>query len=132
MKLFQSWSSLICGIVWKRSKDKEAACPQLYIGFWWDSRLLTRTLDEKKLVKYLNALLVAASARSLTLKERQSLAGWMQRAIMTFPPGAACLLVNCYQMMAGLLWPWQQRRTTRGERQDYRFVHDLLELNLAD
>ena len=131
MKLFQSWSSLICGIVWKRSKDKEAACPQLYIGFWWDSRLLTRTLDEKKLVKYLNALLVAASARSLTLKERQSLAGWMQRAIMTFPPGAACLLVNCYQMMAGLLWPWQQRRTTRGERQDYRFVHDLLELNLG-
>ena len=126
MESFQDWSTRICGVPWKRPKDRLAATPQYYIGFWWDSVNLTRCLSEEKLSKYLCEIAEAASARSLTLRERQSLAGKMQRAIMTLPPGAACLLVNCYRMMSGLLLPWHARRTTQAEREDYQFVHDCL------
>ena len=39
---------------------------------------------------------------------------------------AACFLVNCFIMMSNLVFGPQKRRTTRAERQDYLFVHDLL------
>ena len=131
MRGFQEWSVRVTGVTWKVLKDKEAAVPQYYVGFWWDSRVFSRTLDEQKLLSYLNVLASAGVSRCLNLQERQSLAGKMQRAIMTFPPGAACLLVNCYRLMAGLTLSWHKRRTTRSERADYRFVHDLLRLNLG-
>ena len=125
MENFQDWSTTVCGVPWKRQKDRRAAVPQYYIGFWWNSITLTRCLSEEKLCKYLHVIAEAASARSLSLQARQSLAGKIQRAIMTMPPGAACLLVNCYRMMSGLSLPWHARRTSRAERADYTFVHDV-------
>lgn len=129
MAEFQSFTSDSFGLGWKVAKELRAAQLQLYVGFWWDSRSLTRTLPELKLAGYLTSLLEAAECASLTLRDRQSLAGKMQRGIMTLPPGAACLLVNCYVLMSGLTLPWHRRRTTRAERLDYRFVHDLLLFN---
>ena len=126
---FQGWSWEVCGVPWKAAKDKASAQLQYYVGFWWDSRSLTRSLDEKKLQSYLDLLLWASTATWLTLRDRKRLAGRMERAVMTFPPGARCLLVNCYALMCGLTLPWQKRRTTRAEREDYRAVHDLLKLN---
>mgnify|MGYP003340926714 CR=1 FL=1 len=106
MQRFQMWSADVTGVYWKASKDRMAAIPQLYIGFWWDSRDFTRRLDETKLLRYMDELAAAADSSCLTLQARQSLAGKMQRAIMTLPPGAACLLVNCYALMSGLTLPW--------------------------
>ena len=131
MRSFQVWSTQICGVPWKEAKDRRAARPQFYIGFWWHSTTFTRTLDERKLQGYLEILAAASEARTLTLQDRRSIAGKMQRAIMTFPPGAACLLVNCYLLMSGLTLPWHTRRTTKAERVDYEFVHHLLKLNLG-
>ena len=128
---FQDWLWKFCGVGFKRAKDRRAAIPQLMIGFVWDSRSLTRSLEETKLFAYLAVLEEAAGQRSLSLQQRQSLAGKMQRAIMTMPPMAACLLANVYAMLSGLIYPWQRRRTTRAERDDYALVHDLLELNLG-
>ena len=62
-------------------------------------------------------------------RERQSIAGRMQRAVLTLPPGAACFLANIYALMRGLLLPWQKRRTTRGERADYAALRELLQAN---
>ena len=131
MLSFQDWSWEVCGVPWKRAKDLSAAIPQYYIGFWWNSLTHTRTLDESKLAKYLSELAQAGHASLLTLKDRQSLAGKVQRAIMTMPPGAACLLVNCYNMMARLSLPWHARRTSKAERDDYLFVHDVLQYNVG-
>ena len=128
-KAFQSWTTAVVGVHWKESKDRDCAIPQLYIGFWWNSVDLTRTLEEKKVLRYLDVIADAAGSASLTLRDRQSLAGKIQRAILTFPPGAACLLVNCYLLMSGLTLPWHKRRTTKAEREDYAFVHDLLRFN---
>ena len=128
MSAFQSWSWEVCGVPWKAAKDRAGAQLQYYIGFWWDSKTLTRSLDETKLLAYLDVLLWASKATWLTLRDRKKLAGRMERAIMTFPPGARCLLMNCYAMMHGLTLPWQRRRTSKAERQDYLFVHDLLKL----
>jgi hypothetical protein len=131
MLRLQDWSWQTCGVPWKRPKDKAAAIPQYYIGFWWNSLTHTRSLDESKLAKYLFELSEAGQSASLTLRERQSLAGKVQRAIMTMPPGAACLLVNCYLMMSRLTLPWHARRTSKAERDDYKFVHDVLRYNVG-
>lgn len=128
----QAWTGTYTGIYWKVSKNKRAACIQKYIGFVWNSNHLTIGLEDTKLFAYLDALADAGSRDWLTLHERQSLAGKMERAIRTFPPGAACLLANAYRMTLGLTIPWQRRRTSRAERSDYKFVHDLLELNLGE
>jgi hypothetical protein len=128
---FQEWSAENCGILWKVLKDRLGDQVQLYIGFWWSSPTLTRTLDEKKVVSYLDEIAAAASAHKLDLKTRQSLAGKIQRAILTFPPGAACLIVNCYRQMSMLTLPWHTRRVSHDERSDYKFVHDLLQLNMG-
>lgn len=119
------------GLEWKETEDRDCAIPQFYIGFWWDSRNFTRCLDETKLRSYLVEFLLCSKAKSLSLRQRQSVAGKLQRAIMTLPPGAACLLVNCYKMMSGLSLQWHSRRTSKAERDDYRFVHDLLKLNMG-
>ena len=129
MTEFQDWSWEVCGVPWKVSKDRHAAIPQYYIGFWWDSHTLTRTLDASKLARYLDVLAHAGASHKLTLHDRQSLAGKCQRAIMTMPPGAACLLVNCFNNMSRLSLPWQTARTTKAERDDYKFVHALLTYN---
>ena len=42
----QGWSKDVCGVSWKVAKDRPAAVPQYYIGFWWDSHNLTRSLSE--------------------------------------------------------------------------------------
>ena len=76
-------------------------------------------------------LLDFASRRVLTLLERQQVAGRMQRAVLTMPPGAACLLANSYVLMQGLKLPWHRKRTTQAERADYKFFHDVLALNLG-
>ena len=51
---------------------------------------------KRKALATMDAIARAADSPALTLRDRQSLAGKIQRAIMTFPPGAACLLTNCY------------------------------------
>ena len=131
MLALQDFTSTTCGVLWKQRKDRPSAQVNLFIGFNWNSRVFTISLEEHKLKLYLEALLTAAHSSTLSLKERQSLAGKMQRGIRTLPPGAACLLANCYAMSTGLVMGWQQRRTTRAERLDYLYVHDLLELNLG-
>ena len=56
----------------------------------------------------------------------------MQRSIMTFPPGAACLLVSVFVLiLAGLRLPWHKRRLTKAVRGDFRFAHRLLSMNLG-
>ena len=44
---------------------------QLFLGFWWDSLTGTRTLEEHKLLQYMDMLLDFSTRRSLTLRERQ-------------------------------------------------------------
>ena len=131
MAELQVFTTSVAGVVWKLRKDKPGSQQPLYIGFIWNSTILTLTLPEEKLKSYLFELAAAAKTHSLSLKERQSLAGKMQRVVKTLPPGAACLLVNCYALMSGLTMPWQRRRTTRAERMGYQVVHDLAELNLG-
>ena len=79
------------------------------LGFWWDSSTLTRTLEERKLFQYMELLADYSSRHKLSLSEMQSMAGRMQRAVMTLPPGAACLLLGMYKFMAGLKLPWHMR-----------------------
>ena len=126
---FQGWSWETCGVAFKFTKDRDGSRVQEMIGFIWSSPTLTRALPDKKLSTYLQELMDCSRAASLTLRDRQSIAGKMQRAIMTLPPGAACFLANAYVLMSGLLFCYQRRRTTRAERRDYQFVHILLSLN---
>ena len=132
MEAFHEWASDVAGLEFKRAKDKPAARRQFMVGFWWDSERLTRSLPETKLAAYVSELLDAACASSLSLNDRQSLAGKMHRAIMTLPLGAGCLLANVYAMVRGLTRPWHRRRTTADERADYAEVAGLLELNLGE
>ena len=62
----------------------------------------------------------------LTLREMQSCAGRMQRAIMTLPPGAGWMLVPLFAMMCGLKLPWHRRRTTRQVRDNFLYCGQLL------
>ena len=128
---FQDWAARVCGVTFKRLKDRMAAQRQLYLGLWWDSETLTRTLEESKLVEYLALLDEFAHASSLTLRQRRVVAGKMQRAVLTLPPGASCLLASIFALMAGLLLPWQKRRTTKEERSDYALLAELLRLNMG-
>ena len=77
----------------------------------------------------MDMLLKFSVKKSLTLRERQQVAGRMQRAILTMPPGASCLLSNIFLLMVGLSVAWQKRRTTSAERRDYKFLHDTLGMN---
>jgi hypothetical protein len=128
---FHDWSELVCGVAWKVLKERPGARLQFMIGFWWNSTDLTRALDVERRVKYVEQFDAAGHATVLTLRERQKLAGWGQRAVLTFPPGASCLLTTCYIQLRGLKLLWHSRRTTRAERLDYHFIRDLLKLNLG-
>ena len=128
---FQDWCTTVCGVAFKSLKDRMASKVQLMLGFWWDSRTLTRTLEERKLLAYVEMLAVAAGKEKLQLREMQVIAGRMQRAILTLPVGAACLLVGLFTLMAGLKMPWHTRRTTKGVRDDFRWLHRLLNLNMG-
>ena len=94
---FQDWAAAF-GVKFKRIKDSPAAFLNYMIGFWWDSFERTRTLDESRLGRYMEQLLEFSERKVLTLEERQQIAGRMQRAVMTMPPGAACLLANTYAL----------------------------------
>ena len=131
MGAFQAWASRVCGVAFKWLKDRRAAVCQLYLGFWWDSLTFTRTLEEQKLIGYLALLDEFAQATTLTLRQRRVVAGKMQRAVLTLPPGAACLLASVFALMAGLILPWQRRRTTKEERADYALLASLLRLNMG-
>jgi hypothetical protein len=119
----------VVGVTFKVIKDKTASQVQLFVGLWWDSFEGTRTLEERKLIQYMDMLLAFSLRKTLSLRERQTVAGRMQRAVLTMPPGASCLLANIFLLMVGLSVAWQKRRTTRKERQDYRFFYDVLQAN---
>ena len=131
MLALHAWAEAVCGVFFKALKDKLASRVQLMLGFWWDSTKLTRTLDERKLVLYVEMLANLAGRGSLSLRDMQVAAGRMQRAIMTLPPGAACLLVGLFTLMAGLKLPWHKRRTNKGVRDDFTWLHKLLSLNMG-
>ena len=131
MSHLQQWASTVLGVFFKKLKDKAPAQVQHMIGFWWSSVDRTCTLDETRLGKYMKELLQFSIRGSLSLSERQVVAGRMQNAIRTMPPGAGCLLANTYAMMHDLTLPWQRRRTSARERSDYRFFSDVLALNLG-
>ena len=80
---------------------------------------------------YLTMLDEFAKASSLSLQQRQVIAGRMHRAVLTLPPGAACLLASVFALMAGLLLPWARKRTTDSERADYALLANLLRMNLG-
>ena len=123
---FVEWSEENLGVCFKVSKRVLGSQTPHMIGFTWDSRSLTRSLGETKLHTYLTELLACGESRVLTLQQRQQIAGKMQRGAMALPPGAQCFVAHCFQMMHGLLYGHQKRRTTRAERQDYLLFHDLL------
>ena len=129
MSAFHAWAWDVCGVAFKVLKDRLAARRQLMLGFWWDSATLTRSLEERKLLAYIDMLAECAARPTLTLRDMQSVAGKMQRAILTFPPGAACLLVSMFALMAGLKLPWHRRKVTAESRADMRWVRYLLQLN---
>ena len=131
MEAMQAWCLLVVGLSFKWLKDRKAAQRQLYIGFWWDSRSLTLELEERKLGAYVVSLLEFAERRTASLHELRSLAGKAQRAVMTMPPGAACLVTNFFLLMSGLMLPWHKRRVPRAARCDAEFIARLLELNLG-
>ena len=117
------------GIRLKELKEKAAATLQLMLGFWWNSLTRTRTLEERKFKQYTDMLFEFSTRHTLTLREMQQMAGRMQRAVMTLPPGAACFLHNLFALMRGLSVPWQRRRTSRALRSDFTALFDLLQAN---
>ena len=131
MRVFQVWAADVCGVTFKYLKDRAADTRQLALGFWWDSTTLTRELEERKLLQYLDFLADFATRPTLTLREMQQMAGRLQRCLKTLPPGAACLATSLYALMAGLKLPWHARRTSRQVREDFKCIHRLLTMNLG-
>ena len=131
MEDFQEWAWDVCGVAFKALKDRHASTHQLVLGLWWNSQSLARTLDEKKLWMYMEMLADYTARHKLTLHEMQVAGGRLQRASMTLPPGAACLLASLFALMVGLKLPWHVRRVSRRARQDLAFIYKLLELNLG-
>ena len=129
IKALQWFGMEICGVLFKVAKDRPAHQCQLYLGFVWNTLEGTRTLEEKKLQSYCEAIAYLATLTSVSLRELRSMAGKLQRACMTFPPGAACLLVSFFALMAGLKYPWQRRRLPKGTRMDMQFILSLLGMN---
>ena len=132
MDRMQQWMPKVgAGCVFKRLKDRRASQLQLYVGFWWNSRDLTLTLEERKLKGYVASLLNFAKGRTASLHDLRSLAGKAQRAVATLPPGAQCLLVNFFLLMAGLMLPWHKRRVPAGAKLDAQFLACMLGLNMG-
>ena len=76
-------------------------------------------------------LSVMAGAKKFSLHDMQVCAGRMQRAIMTLPAGAACLLYGLYTLMSGLKLRWHARRSNKGVRDDLSWLRKLLTINLG-
>ena len=131
MAAFQRWASALCGLSFKKSKSRAAATCNRYLGLFWDSLTLTLTLEETRLAEYVDMLEEFARASSLTLHQRQRIAGRMHRAVLTLPSRASCLLASVFSLMAGLMLPWARKRTTKAERTDYSLLASLLRLNLG-
>ena len=131
MLAFHAWALEVCGIAFKAIKDRVAAQRQLCLGFWWDSTTLTRELEEGKLLSYLQMLAECAASTTLTLREMRSVAGRMQRCIMSFPPGAAWLLVPLFALMSRLKLPHQRRRTTKEVRDNFKYCSTMLQAALG-
>ena len=130
MAAIQSWASMLCGLEFKRSKSRHATTHGRFLGLLWNSATLTRTLEER-LVEYVAMLEEFTRTTSLSLHQRQVIAGRMHRAVLTLPPGAACLLASVFALMAGLLLPWSRKRITAAERADYALLARLLRMNLG-
>ena len=122
---------LFLGVVMKEIKTRYAATLQLYIGLWWNSVTRTLELEDSKRDSYLHSFDAASAARTLTLREVQSLAGRFQRASLTFPPGAACVFSSLYRFMRGLRLPWQKRRVPRSLSSDMAWGAAMLRANLG-
>ena len=130
MWAFQKFAGLL-GILFKWLKDKAAAQVIPMIGFWWDSFSRTISLLEDKLGSYMQMFLAFSVRSSLSLRERRCGAGRAQRAVMTLPPGARCLLQPIYAAMHGLKHAWQQRKTNKLERTAWLFLYEVLALNMG-
>ena len=117
------------GVPFKDLKSRTAAMVQLVLGFWWDSKLRTRTLEKEKLVVYLSMLREYARRRVFTLHELQILIGRVHRAVMTMAPGATIFLSRLIAMTRGLTMPWHRRRVTAGARDDIKAIIKALEFN---
>ena len=113
----------------KRKKHRPADQRQLVLGFWWDSIHRTRSLEEQKVADYVAMFNSFSSRKSLSLREIQSVAGRLQRAVLTLPPGASSLLANIFALMRGLTRPDSRRRTSRSARLDLSSAASLLEHN---
>ena len=113
----------------KAAKHRAASQCQFVVGFWWDSIHRTRTLEEKKVVDYVAMFSEFAGRRSLSLREIQCVAGRLQRAVLTLPPGASCLLANLFSLMRGLQRPQDRRRLSKESRRDLSSAASLLDLN---
>ena len=131
MEDFQQWAWNVCGVAFKALKDRLAARHQLVLGLWWDSQSLSRTLDERKLLIYMEMIADYATRPRLTLHEMQVAGGRLQRVLLTFPPGAACLLTSLFTLMVGLKLPWHARKVSRKVRRDLAFIHKMLKLNMG-
>ena len=131
MEAFHDFAGDVCGVFFKVAKDRMAAQVQTALGFVWDSTTLTRELEGGKLLSYLDLLAEYSTRPTLTLREMQSVAGRMQRCIMTFPPGAAWLIVPVFMLMARLKLPHQRRRTTREVRSNFKYCADMLRASLG-
>lgn len=131
MGALQDWCAAVPGVAFKRLKDRRATQTPLYIGFIWNSVTRTRTLPEQKLLQYMDEFNNFANRRAVTLTELRSLAGKAQRAVLTMPPGAACLLANMFALMAGLTLPWHKKRVTKGAKLDVQFLADVLGFNVG-
>ena len=121
------WAKSQAGVEFKRIKTRDASSRQLYIGLWWDSQYRSLELEERRLRAYIGLLFEYGKRGVMNLRERQSIAGKMQRGALALPPGARCLIQATYGMMCGLFLPWQRRRTTRMERNNYTTFALLLE-----
>ena len=113
----------------KETKRKLGAQRQFCIGFWWDSVGRSRTLEETKVLQYIALFEACVLKSSLSLKEIQKTGGCLQRAVLTLPPGASCLLSNLFSLSRGLLRPQARRRITKGCREDLACASRLLSLN---
>ena len=119
------------GVTMKKIKERSANAVQLALGLIWDSNARTRTLEATKLKAYVEQLQEYSQRKTLSLREMQQVGGRMQRAMMTLPKGAQCFLAALFALMRGLSLPWQQRRTSRAVRSDFRIIGELLMINLG-
>ena len=131
MDAFHDFAGDVCGVFFKVAKDRMASQVQLALGFVWDSTTLTRVLEERKLLSYLDMFAEYATRPTLTLREMQQLAGRMQRCIMTFPPGGAWMIVPLFMLMARLRLPHHRRRTTKEVRDNFKYCASMLRAGIG-